>query len=69
LAHVQSRLGLELFPKLSPADQQKMLDLAANEKTTDQDWRIFWTMAVPDFDDIAKKVLADFDTTFKAALA
>lgn len=68
LAHAQARLGLELFPRLSPSDQQKMLDLAASEKTTDHDWRVFWSMAVPNFDEIAQKVLADFDAKFKAAL-
>jgi len=68
-AEAQRRIGLALLPKLDEDSGEKMLDMAANEKTTPEEWQEFWTNSVSDFTEVVKQALLGYAKDLKKVLA
>ena len=68
LALVQERMGSVLLDALSEENQKKYDALIEKEETTLEEWKTFWHVAVPDFDEKIKEALKGFVEDFKKGL-
>lgn len=65
--NLELRLGDALLPLVPDSAAPQFRALAESDSTSEQ-WMEFWHQTVPEFDDIIKKVLADFAQESKVIL-
>ena len=60
VAQAQERLGVELLPRLTDEQLEEFAAMVEKDGVTPEEWKTFWTGAVPNFDEEVKKVLQTF---------
>ena len=60
MTQAEQRLGIELLPKLSKESLEEFNDLIQADDTTDEQWKVFWSGALPTLEDDVKEILLKF---------
>lgn len=68
LERVQERIGAEMLPQLSEADQNKFAEMVQDTASDAAAWKAFWYRAVPNFEDQLRAILAVFTEDMKQIL-
>lgn len=68
LSLLEQRIGLELLPKMDQEKADAFAELVDTPNATPEDWQHFWTMAVPNFEEEIKTILASFATDVERLL-
>jgi hypothetical protein len=67
-ALLEERIGLTMLPLIPEQFHEKYTELLASETATAEEWKTFWEMAVPNFQDELQNILVSFAKETKETL-
>lgn len=60
VAKAEYNIGLALLPKIKDEFAEEFVTLSSDEDTNADQWREFWTKAVPDYEQVVKESITEF---------
>ncbi len=60
VSEVERRIGIAILPKLPPEGADEFAEMTKKKDASPEEWATFWQSKVPDYEEVVRNVLTDF---------